>query len=110
MQRASVRFDNKVPTPTPTRLFSFMNPLAVEIWIFLLLAYVLVSRAIAHVPALEASLLLLVEPLEVVVPVVPVVEVVVVPVDPVLPVELELDELDDEDGDDATRRETSFPY
>ncbi|XP_046446552.1 glutamate receptor ionotropic, kainate 2-like isoform X6 [Daphnia pulex] len=33
----------KVPTPTPTRLFSFMNPLAVEIWLFLLLAYVLVS-------------------------------------------------------------------
>lgn len=35
--------DPQVPTPTPTRLFSFMNPLAVEIWIFLLLAYVLVS-------------------------------------------------------------------
>ena len=34
---------NQVPTPTPTRLFSFMNPLAVEIWLFLLLAYVLVS-------------------------------------------------------------------
>lgn len=33
----------QVPTPTPTRLFSFMNPLAVEIWLFLLLAYVLVS-------------------------------------------------------------------
>lgn len=34
---------DQVPTPTPTRLFSFMNPLAVEIWLFLLLAYVLVS-------------------------------------------------------------------
>lgn len=33
----------QVATPTPTRLFSFMNPLAVEIWLFLLLAYVLVS-------------------------------------------------------------------
>ena len=33
----------QVPQPPPTRLFSFMNPLAVEIWLFILLAYVLVS-------------------------------------------------------------------
>ncbi|XP_050513026.1 glutamate receptor ionotropic, kainate 2-like [Diabrotica virgifera virgifera] len=34
---------NKVPTSQPTRLFSFMNPLAVEIWLYVLAAYVLVS-------------------------------------------------------------------
>ncbi|EEB18839.1 glutamate receptor, ionotropic kainate 2 precursor, putative [Pediculus humanus corporis] len=33
----------KVPTSQPTRLFSFMNPLAVEIWIYVLAAYILVS-------------------------------------------------------------------
>ncbi|XP_050301823.1 glutamate receptor ionotropic, kainate 2 isoform X1 [Anthonomus grandis grandis] len=33
----------KVPTSQPTRLFSFMNPLAVEIWIYVLAAYLLVS-------------------------------------------------------------------
>ncbi|XP_059470882.1 glutamate receptor ionotropic, kainate 2 isoform X6 [Neocloeon triangulifer] len=33
----------KVPTSQPTRLFSFMNPLAVEIWLYVLAAYVLVS-------------------------------------------------------------------
>ncbi|XP_063237627.1 glutamate receptor ionotropic, kainate 2-like [Bacillus rossius redtenbacheri] len=33
----------KVPTAQPTRLFSFMNPLAVEIWLYVLAAYVLVS-------------------------------------------------------------------
>lgn len=33
----------QVPEPPPTRLFSFMNPLAVEIWLFIVLAYVLVS-------------------------------------------------------------------
>ncbi|GJQ67714.1 hypothetical protein Trydic_g16535 [Trypoxylus dichotomus] len=33
----------KVPTSQPTRLFSFMNPLAVEIWIYVLAAYMLVS-------------------------------------------------------------------
>ncbi|XP_049838250.1 glutamate receptor ionotropic, kainate 2-like isoform X1 [Schistocerca gregaria] len=33
----------KVPTSAPTRLFSFMNPLAVEIWLYVLAAYVLVS-------------------------------------------------------------------
>nr|CAD7399734.1 unnamed protein product [Timema poppensis] len=33
----------KVPTTQPTRLFSFMNPLAIEIWLYVLAAYVLVS-------------------------------------------------------------------
>jgi len=33
----------QVPTSQPTRLFSFMNPLAVEIWLAVLAAYVLVS-------------------------------------------------------------------
>ncbi|XP_059470906.1 glutamate receptor ionotropic, kainate 2-like isoform X4 [Neocloeon triangulifer] len=33
----------KVPTSPPTRLFSFMNPLAVDIWLYVLAAYVLVS-------------------------------------------------------------------
>ncbi|XP_046667622.1 glutamate receptor ionotropic, kainate 1-like isoform X1 [Homalodisca vitripennis] len=33
----------KVPTSQETRLFSFMNPLAVEIWLYVLAAYVLVS-------------------------------------------------------------------
>ncbi|XP_076271919.1 glutamate receptor ionotropic, kainate 2 [Rhynchophorus ferrugineus] len=33
----------KIPTSQPTRLFSFMNPLAVEIWIYVLAAYLLVS-------------------------------------------------------------------
>ncbi|KAF7991156.1 hypothetical protein HCN44_002718 [Aphidius gifuensis] len=33
----------KVPTSHPARLFSFMNPLAVEIWLYALAAYVLVS-------------------------------------------------------------------
>ncbi|KAJ8957103.1 hypothetical protein NQ318_007318 [Aromia moschata] len=32
-----------VPTSQPTRLFSFMNPLAVEIWLYVLAAYMLVS-------------------------------------------------------------------
>ncbi|KAH0998441.1 hypothetical protein HUJ05_005818, partial [Dendroctonus ponderosae] len=32
-----------IPTSQPTRLFSFMNPLAVEIWIYVLAAYVSVS-------------------------------------------------------------------
>ncbi|KAH8252383.1 hypothetical protein KR038_000242, partial [Drosophila bunnanda] len=36
----------KVPTSEPTRLFSFMNPLAIEIWIYVLMAYVLVSICI----------------------------------------------------------------
>ncbi|KAG4076062.1 hypothetical protein HA402_010857, partial [Bradysia odoriphaga] len=33
----------KVPTSQPTRLFSFLNPLAVEIWLYVLAAYLLVS-------------------------------------------------------------------
>ncbi|XP_076379484.1 glutamate receptor ionotropic, kainate 2 isoform X6 [Megalopta genalis] len=33
----------KVPSSQPTRLFSFMNPLAVEIWLYVLAAYMLVS-------------------------------------------------------------------
>ncbi|XP_068994312.1 glutamate receptor ionotropic, kainate 2 isoform X10 [Neodiprion pinetum] len=32
-----------VPTSHPARLFSFMNPLAIEIWLYVLAAYVLVS-------------------------------------------------------------------
>lgn len=34
---------SKVPTSQPTRLFSFMNPLAVDIWLYVLAAYMLVS-------------------------------------------------------------------
>ena len=33
----------QIPTSQPTRLFSFMNPLAVDIWLYVLAAYVLVS-------------------------------------------------------------------
>ncbi|XP_046446549.1 glutamate receptor ionotropic, kainate 2-like isoform X3 [Daphnia pulex] len=33
----------KIPTSQPTRLFSFMNPLAVEIWLYVMAAYILVS-------------------------------------------------------------------
>ncbi|OWR42584.1 glutamate receptor ionotropic kainate 2 like protein [Danaus plexippus plexippus] len=33
----------KVPSSQPTRLFSFLNPLAVEIWLYVLAAYILVS-------------------------------------------------------------------
>ncbi|XP_044316567.1 glutamate receptor ionotropic, kainate 2 isoform X3 [Drosophila rhopaloa] len=36
----------QVPTSEPTRLFSFMNPLAIEIWIYVLNAYFLVSICI----------------------------------------------------------------
>lgn len=36
-------FSLQVPTSQPTRLFSFMNPLAVEIWLYVLAAYMLVS-------------------------------------------------------------------
>uniref|UniRef100_A0AAR5PL56 Ionotropic glutamate receptor C-terminal domain-containing protein n=1 Tax=Dendroctonus ponderosae TaxID=77166 RepID=A0AAR5PL56_DENPD len=36
-------FESNIPTSQPTRLFSFMNPLAVEIWIYVLAAYVSVS-------------------------------------------------------------------
>ncbi|XP_065574650.1 glutamate receptor ionotropic, kainate 1-like isoform X3 [Artemia franciscana] len=33
----------KIPSSQPTRLFSFMNPLAIEIWLYVLAAFVLVS-------------------------------------------------------------------
>lgn len=33
----------QVPASRPTRLFSFMNPLAVDIWLYVLAAYLLVS-------------------------------------------------------------------
>lgn len=33
----------QVPTSHQARLFSFMNPLAIEIWLYVLAAYVLVS-------------------------------------------------------------------
>lgn len=36
----------KVPTPSPPRLFSFMNPFDVDIWIYIIGAYVLVSLTI----------------------------------------------------------------
>ncbi|XP_072156449.1 glutamate receptor ionotropic, kainate 2 isoform X1 [Bemisia tabaci] len=36
----------KVTEPAPSRLFSFMNPLAVEIWFYMVGAYVLVSLTI----------------------------------------------------------------
>ncbi|XP_075217620.1 glutamate receptor ionotropic, kainate 2-like isoform X3 [Lycorma delicatula] len=41
--RQGAGLNPKVPTSQPTRLFSFMNPLAVEIWLYVLAAYVLVS-------------------------------------------------------------------
>lgn len=36
----------KMPTSTPTRLFSFMSPLAVDIWLYVVAAYVLVSSTL----------------------------------------------------------------
>ncbi|XP_041988806.1 glutamate receptor ionotropic, kainate 2-like isoform X2 [Aricia agestis] len=33
----------KVPSSQPTRLFSFLNPLAIEIWLYVMAAYILVS-------------------------------------------------------------------
>ena len=36
----------KVPTTSPTKLFSFMNPLAFDIWLYVLAAYFLVSITI----------------------------------------------------------------
>lgn len=36
----------KVPESTPTRLFSFMTPLAVDIWLFVFSAYIIVSLSI----------------------------------------------------------------
>ncbi|KAH8385421.1 hypothetical protein KR009_001755, partial [Drosophila setifemur] len=43
----------KVPTSEPTRLFSFMNPLAIEIWLYVLIAYFLVSICIYIVGTLS---------------------------------------------------------
>lgn len=42
-----------MPTSEPTRLFSFMNPLAIEIWIYVLVAYLLVSLTIYIVAKLS---------------------------------------------------------
>ena len=36
----------KKPEVQPAELFSFMNPLALEIWLYILMAYVLVSLTI----------------------------------------------------------------
>lgn len=36
----------KIPTNMPTRLFSFMSPLAFDIWIYVLLAYIVVSSTL----------------------------------------------------------------
>ncbi|KAH9520958.1 Glutamate receptor ionotropic, kainate 1 [Dermatophagoides farinae] len=36
----------KMPTHAPTRLFSFMSPLAVDIWLYVVAAYVLVSSTL----------------------------------------------------------------
>lgn len=36
----------KAPSNMPTRLFSFMSPLAVDIWLYVLAAYVLVSSTL----------------------------------------------------------------
>lgn len=36
----------KIPTTMPTRLFSFMSPLAVDIWVYVLAAYVVVSATL----------------------------------------------------------------
>ena len=36
----------KMPTSTPTRLFSFMSPLAFDIWLYVVAAYVLVSATL----------------------------------------------------------------
>lgn len=38
-----MQFILKVPTSQQTRLFSFMNPLAMDIWLYVFSAYVLVS-------------------------------------------------------------------
>ncbi|XP_041674487.1 glutamate receptor ionotropic, kainate 2 isoform X2 [Drosophila eugracilis] len=45
----------KVPASEPTRLFSFMNPLAIEIWIYVLIAYFLVSISIYVVGKLSPN-------------------------------------------------------
>ena len=36
----------KIPSNMPTRLFSFMSPLAVDIWLYVLAAYILVSSTL----------------------------------------------------------------
>ncbi len=36
----------KIPTNMPTRLFSFMSPLAVDIWLYVVAAYALVSSTL----------------------------------------------------------------
>lgn len=36
----------KMPTSTPTRLFSFMSPLAFDIWLYVVAAYVMVSATL----------------------------------------------------------------
>lgn len=41
--RPSLPTVTQIPSSQPTRLFSFMNPLAVEIWLYVMAAYVLVS-------------------------------------------------------------------
>ena len=41
--RTIVNSVRQVPTSQETRLFSFMNPLAVHIWLYVLTAYLLVS-------------------------------------------------------------------
>ncbi|XP_034112022.1 glutamate receptor ionotropic, kainate 2 isoform X1 [Drosophila albomicans] len=43
----------KVPTTQPNRLFSFLNPLAIEIWIYVIAAYLLVSLTIYIVAKLS---------------------------------------------------------
>ena len=45
----------KVPTSQQTRLFSFMNPLAMDIWLYVLSAYVLVSITMFVVLALRVA-------------------------------------------------------
>ncbi|KAB7507987.1 Glutamate receptor ionotropic, kainate 2 [Armadillidium nasatum] len=39
----SNKTDERAPTSQQTRLFSFMNPLAIEIWLYVMAAYMLVS-------------------------------------------------------------------
>ena len=48
----------KIPSGKPTRLFSFMNPLAVEIWLYVLAAYVLVSFTLFVMARSERNILL----------------------------------------------------
>ncbi|XP_032308070.1 glutamate receptor ionotropic, kainate 2 isoform X3 [Drosophila ananassae] len=45
----------KVPATEPTRLFSFMNPLAIEIWLYVIIAYFLVSICIYIVGRLSPT-------------------------------------------------------